>query len=262
MEKIVGIYKVTSPSGKIYIGQTKDYRRRAKNYRSRGCYGQPKLHNSFKKYGFDNHIMELVCECDVNMLNTLERFYQEKYDVIGEMGLNCELVGTDNGKKVLSEYSYNKIKKRFADEEFRKKWKESNTAKRVVLDTQTGVYYNSATELCDLYGFNFAVMIGRLSGKYYNDTQFRYADDDGIVPVKKKRTKCFTFNFKLSTKYRMSEYHRERIAESTRKIILDTQTGVYYNSFTELMNLYGFKMSTIGMKLTGKKKNNTPFIYV
>lgn len=47
MEKITGIYKITSPSGRIYIGSSKNIRRRFYSYKNLHCKDQPKLYNSF-----------------------------------------------------------------------------------------------------------------------------------------------------------------------------------------------------------------------
>ena len=53
------IYKITSPSNKIYIGQTVNIIKRKSYYKKGDCKAQPKLYSSFKKYGWDNHLFEL-----------------------------------------------------------------------------------------------------------------------------------------------------------------------------------------------------------
>jgi group I intron endonuclease len=60
---MIGIYKITSPSGKIYIGQSTNIENRFNSYRILDCKKQIKLYNSLKKYGWDNHIKEIVEEC-------------------------------------------------------------------------------------------------------------------------------------------------------------------------------------------------------
>ena len=45
----IGIYKITSPSNKIYIGKSNNINRRFKEYIKLRCKQQPKLYNSFKK---------------------------------------------------------------------------------------------------------------------------------------------------------------------------------------------------------------------
>lgn len=64
MNKICGIYKITSPSGRIYIGQSEDINRRFHQYKKLNCKKQWLLYKSFVKYGVDNHIFEIIVECD------------------------------------------------------------------------------------------------------------------------------------------------------------------------------------------------------
>lgn len=60
-EKICGVYKITSPTGKVYIGQSKNIHKRWNSYKSmsKGNIRQPKLINSFKKYGVPHHVFEV-----------------------------------------------------------------------------------------------------------------------------------------------------------------------------------------------------------
>lgn len=53
---IIGIYKITSPSGKIYIGQSVDIHRRWLDYKRAKYNRSYKLYCSFKKHGVLNHI--------------------------------------------------------------------------------------------------------------------------------------------------------------------------------------------------------------
>lgn len=91
---MIGIYKITNPKGKIYIGQTIDFERRVYQYQKLNCKEQPKLYNSFKKYGIENHVFELIQECTMNNLTILERFYQEMFKSTENDNLNCFLVTT------------------------------------------------------------------------------------------------------------------------------------------------------------------------
>ena len=61
-EKTCGIYKITSPSGRIYIGESVDILTRWVSYRNLSCKGQPKLLGSLKKYSPENHIREVADE--------------------------------------------------------------------------------------------------------------------------------------------------------------------------------------------------------
>ena len=59
---MVIIYKITSPKGKIYIGQTWNFSERIYFYRTLKCKGQVKVYNSLKKYGYKSHKIEIICE--------------------------------------------------------------------------------------------------------------------------------------------------------------------------------------------------------
>ena len=91
---MIGIYKITNPKDKIYIGQTIDFERRIYQYKMLNCKEQPKLYNSLKKYGFENHKIELIYQCDIDSLTFFERYYQEIYKTIEDNNLNCFLVTT------------------------------------------------------------------------------------------------------------------------------------------------------------------------
>jgi group I intron endonuclease len=97
---MIGIYKITSPSGKIYIGQSTSIERRKKSYAKARCTGQVKLYRSIVKYGFSEHTFEVVEECKIEDLSARERYWQEFYNVLGERGLNCSLTGTESALKV------------------------------------------------------------------------------------------------------------------------------------------------------------------
>lgn len=82
------IYKLTSPSNKVYIGQTIDVRRRKESFYNPNCYySGHRLDNAIKKYGaesFNYEILIQIIEDDKtklrNKLDELEIFYIKKYD--------------------------------------------------------------------------------------------------------------------------------------------------------------------------------------
>lgn len=88
---MIGIYKITNPNGKVYIGQSINIEHRFYEYSLiSNCEYQIKLVRSFKKYGPDNHTFEVLEECRVEELNDRERYYQDYFNVLEE-GLNCRL---------------------------------------------------------------------------------------------------------------------------------------------------------------------------
>ena len=88
---MIGIYKITNPKGKIYIGQSINIKRRFKDYKNSLKKSQHKIYNSFKKFGYDNHTFEIIEKCLESELNDRERYYQDLYSSIGNKGLNCML---------------------------------------------------------------------------------------------------------------------------------------------------------------------------
>lgn len=101
-----GIYMITSPSGRVYVGQSVDIGRRFKEYRRSGsARKQRRLAASFAKYGVDSHVFCVVQERAENVLSDMERQWQERLMVCGTGGLNCRLVGTGDKTGRFSESS-------------------------------------------------------------------------------------------------------------------------------------------------------------
>lgn len=93
-----GIYKITSPSGKVYIGQSVDLRRRIAEHLTYPSNKQPTLYRSICKYGKENHTVEIIkyvdlCDNTNDRLNELEIKYIELYDCIAPKGLNLRTGG-------------------------------------------------------------------------------------------------------------------------------------------------------------------------
>ena len=110
MSKNCGIYKITSPSGKVYIGQATNLYRRISKYSMSSTYkNQPKLRNSFEKYGFEAHQFDIIEYCTEEELNCSERFWQNEFDVLGKDGLNCVLQECGEKRKVYTEELRKKI---------------------------------------------------------------------------------------------------------------------------------------------------------
>ncbi len=100
---MIGIYKITSPTNRVYIGQSKNIKKRLSNYKSLFCKKQVRLYNSFVKYGIENHVFEVLEECVFELLNERERYYQDFYNVISESGLNCTLTEVNLAPRVYSD---------------------------------------------------------------------------------------------------------------------------------------------------------------
>lgn len=95
MEIISGIYKITNPNGKVYIGQSHDINRRFKMYKRLECKGQKHLYSSLLKYGYDAHVFEILEQCPPEDMDNLEIKYISFYDSTNrEFGMNLQTGGT------------------------------------------------------------------------------------------------------------------------------------------------------------------------
>lgn len=193
---MTGIYKITNPKGKIYIGQSIDIYSRIKYYKNLNCKKQRKLYNSLLKYGWDNHKFEIVSLCYEEQLNEFERDFQEAYNVIGENGLNLRLTETFDRNGKLSEELKNKIsnslkksKRIYKPLSEETKLKMSITlnkrrhdkeiilglnSRKKVINLQTNIIYDSAKTVANEFNMSYNYLMKRLSGIQTNNTQFKY----------------------------------------------------------------------------------------
>lgn len=107
---MVGIYKITNPNNKIYIGQSINIEKRWYHYKNNDCKSQRALYNSFIKYGADKHVFEIIEECDLKLLNEKEGYWQDYYNSVNK-GLNCRRVSSLEKTGYLSQETKNKISK-------------------------------------------------------------------------------------------------------------------------------------------------------
>lgn len=101
-ERVIGIYKITSLSNKIYIGQSWDIYQRWKAYEGKNetSLGRA-IYDSIMKYGIINHYFEILIELpeDSNQtaLDKYETYFYNKYKNAGYKMLNIKPTGA-NGK--------------------------------------------------------------------------------------------------------------------------------------------------------------------
>jgi group I intron endonuclease len=119
------IYIIVNPRGKVYIGQTNNYIERYDDYKkARNIFGQRRVYNSILKYGFHNHTMNVLRECDSKELNAWEAFYINLFSSTNaDFGLNIRYGGGSKGKhsdetKILISKSKTGIKRK----PFSKSW--------------------------------------------------------------------------------------------------------------------------------------------
>lgn len=104
------VYKHTSPSGKVYIGMTKQSAEKRWQY-GLGYRTQPKFYRAIKKYGWENIQHEVVfSDLSFEEAEQRERELIEQYQSCdNRFGYNIEHGG--NGRKAVSEETREKMRK-------------------------------------------------------------------------------------------------------------------------------------------------------
>lgn len=130
------IYRIISPTNKVYIGQTTSAKFRFKSYKNAQCKGQRLLYRSFIKHGVLNHRFEILetynNDTDISILNDREIYNIKKHKDFGYKLLNLS-EGGRNAKK---------------SEETRKKISQSNIGKSAgKLNPMYGKTHSSETKL-------------------------------------------------------------------------------------------------------------------
>ena len=115
---MVGIYKIMSPSGSVYIGQSRNIKIRFRDYNNKNCRSQIALYASLKKYTPASHIFEVTHELpsdiEQSVLNDYEILYWQLYRDCGISLLNIRQPGvrglcSEETKKKMSESRKSRI---------------------------------------------------------------------------------------------------------------------------------------------------------
>jgi group I intron endonuclease len=222
---MIGIYKITSPSGKVYIGQSWDIEKRFKQYIGLyNCKKQTRLYNSFMKYKVNTHQFNVIEECETNLLNERERYWQEYYNVLSNKGLNCLLVKTDILPRIVSEETKRKIGEKS------KGRIHSEETKQKRIKSMTGL--KRSPEFCK---------------KMSDLSKGRKASEKT-----KEKQRLNNLGKKLSLEAKQKLRNANFQKEYT--LLLNLETGIYYNSICELARALNY-ISCIKLHyiLTNKK---------
>jgi hypothetical protein len=136
MQRVAGIYTITSPSGRVYVGQSRHVYRRFAFYRYDKRKGtQPALDSSFFKYGVLAHRFELVHWLPVTVdQGTLDRYEQIYMDSQRKRGVRLLNTREAGHKGKTSEESKRKFREKRlghpVSQETREKLRRANTGKR------------------------------------------------------------------------------------------------------------------------------------
>ncbi len=229
---MIGIYKITSPSGKIYIGQSTNINRRWQEHKRLSFKFETKLKNSLVKYGIDNHIFDIIEECEIGKLNDRESHWQDYYNSVHK-GLNCFRTKSSDKSGYLCEESRKKISKsRKANPNVNDKLKGIPLSEEHKLKIGLGNKGKTKTEEAKQ-----KISIHR-KGKYKGEEHHQYGK-----PLNEKSRKAF------------SEIRKKSVGLDNleSKIVIDLNTGIFYYSIKEA----SFYMGVDRKRISGHRKNDT-----
>lgn len=198
MSNRIGIYKIISPTGRVYIGQSRTLRRRELAYKNNhhSLRSQTKLYNSIQKYGFETHTFEVIEECLIEELNCRERFWQDEFDVLNG-GLNCILTSCGDKVYECSKEFREAVSKRMSGKNHPRYGKEGvfrgkhhredskkqigekqkrgkNHAAKLVLHLLTGIYYDCLKDAAEALSINYSTAKYNMSKRGNNRINLLY----------------------------------------------------------------------------------------
>lgn len=228
------IYKITSPTNRIYIGSTTNIKKRFSYYKNLNCKTQPRLYRSFIKYGIGNHLFEIIKECNNNDMLKYEAELGALYDVLGANGLNNALPKTFE-YKAISEETRMLLSSKMKNRIFTKEWKEKISKKA-------------------------RLRVGKLNPAYGNKRP-----DFVLMSKTRDRTgannSMFGKNHSQKTKDILSLKHSKPNIKK-QKTVINIESGVFHNSVKEAAFCYNYKYSTLVSYLNNSiRKNKTNLIY-
>lgn len=264
---MIGIYKITNPKGKIYIGQSINIEKRFTAYKRLHCKSQTILYGSFLKYGIKKHKFEIVIECLESELNEKERYYQDLYSVMGKNGMNCKLTKSNDRSGEYSEETKRKLS--IATSLNRIGYKHTEETKLKISLFHKGNKYGLGRKMPEHLKEK---MLKIHTGNKHNLGK-KSSDYKKMKISEANKGNKYNLGRKLSDEHKkilmscnkgkiVSQETKEKQSESSKKIIINLETGVFHFGIKEISDTYEVKFGTITHRLNGRYKNNTSFIYV
>lgn len=250
---MIGIYKITSPSGKIYIGQSRNIEKRFKTYNLLWCKPQRFLYNSFLKHGVKNHKFEIIEVCSVELLDEREIYYVNLYDTFNSNhGLNLKEGGGSNAK--LSENTKLKLREinlgRKHTDNTKLKMSEHWKIRRLIPVKEETRLKNRLRMLGNKR------TLGKITK---NETKIKLSK----VGMGNKRDP-----HTIETKKLLSSIHKgkklnketiDKMIKAKNRKIIDTKTGIVYASAKLASIAAGYSDAAFRRIIRGERNNNTTF---
>lgn len=213
--KIQAIYKISSKkTGQFYIGGTiyfQDRKNHHLNMFKWGNHQNSNLADHVKKFGIDDLEFSIIEIVDLKQnLRKREQFYLDTLKPQFNINKNAESPLGRKTKESVKEKLREKRKDFIFPEYAKEKVRLNSTDSKIVLNIETGIFYESIKEAAFTAKIKTSKFSRILNGKYQNNTSFILVDD--------KEPKDPFNNNRYQTGY---------------KIILNFETGIYYNGAIE-----------------------------
>lgn len=237
-----GIYKITSPTKSVYIGQSINVDERLRRYKKlQCCINQHILYRSFLKYGIENHTFEILIKGNFTKkeLNKLEKEYIIKYNSfrkLNKKGMNLTS-GGDNVEfddSIKSKMSKTRIKK------FKEGQRNSKLSVENVIEIKKLIAYNKPLKEI---AFKYRVAITTISEikahRSWTDIE------DYVVPENE-----FHLINRTNKKSRLQKLTEEQRLEIINRVLTTNDT------YQQISNDYPITKSGVQAVMRSYKKHN------
>tara|TARA_R110000824_G_C15114764_1_gene667455 strand:+ start:350 stop:1081 length:732 start_codon:yes stop_codon:yes gene_type:complete len=234
----VTIYKITNPKNKCYVGSTLNYKDRLYRYKTLRVKKQLKIYRSLCKYGVDSHTFEVLFICDECCRNVYENYYGFLYNCISENGLNLVLPKIQDKVSCTSKETREKI--------------SINSKGKIISNKQKEQTSKRSKEW---HKKNKHPMKGK--EPWNKGIEFMKGENNPMYGLK------FTKEHKKNISKGLKEKYNNGFISAASKLVLDTNTGIYYDSLRKAaLNQTKYSYSYLKSLLNKKNTVKTSLIYV
>jgi group I intron endonuclease len=235
--RLVYIYKITSPTGRTYVGKTVNPKARFNQYKNLHCKNQKLLIKSLSKHGFDAHKTEILQVVDANLSEYWEQYWIRacnSYKGFNNAGMNLTMGGEGAIGRKQSEATKKKISK-------------IKLGSKLSQETKNKI---SAAGRLRKHSPETISKILKSRGKWYHTEEAKQK----MSASKKGVPKSDEF------KKKRRDYMLGRRIDCSLTPILDTETGVYYDAQKDAAWAHNIKYITFSWRV--RNKANYRFIKV
>lgn len=252
---MIGIYKITNPKGKIYIGKSINIEKRFNTYKNLHCKSQRRLYNSLVKHGVENHLFEVIFNCEEKDLLILEKYYQEFYQCTSKNGLNCFINGSDKEKRIYEKKSLS-IMSNCRKGKKQSLTKEQREKKSIMMSGNKNPMFGRNKEKNPFFGKKHTDKTKSIiSKKMQKENHPFFGKKRPEHSLKIKGENHYNWG-KKSEKTSIMNRQRIGLRNPNSKIYLDTNTGVFYYSSKDYCFIHNIHKSTFKYRFKKNKIQN------